>query len=96
MFKLDVKDYNIPLPKKGLFVSITPVNSNNKKPKSLMYVIAPVLKWTYAVKALTYKSFRGKPWRLSKTKYKSKKPFSKTKICFSNPMLTLNVKFIKE
>lgn len=96
VFNLDVSKFNILLPKEGVFVSITPVNPNLEKPKTIMYVIAPIIKWTYADSALTYSSFRGKPWRLKQTKLKSKMPFSKQKESFSNPRISIKVKYIKD
>ncbi|GLB47984.1 carboxypeptidase-like regulatory domain-containing protein [Neptunitalea lumnitzerae] len=87
--QINLEDYHIPLPKKGVFVAVETINAAEEAPENSMYVTSPNLLFTHTKTPLFYKRYRGKKW----TKKKSASVFKKNQ--YQIPYMKIKVQYQK-
>lgn len=93
--ELDLSNKHILFPKEGLCIGIETVNPKPKRKINKIHTTYPNLVWTLDDERLTWMSFMSKPWWEKSRKTPSKRPFSKKKMLYSNPLIQLEVQYRK-
>lgn len=92
---LNLKDNHVLFPKSGLCVGIETVNPLPDRKINKIHTTYPNLVWTYDDDRLTWMSFMSRPWWERKYKIPSKRPFSKRKYFYTNPLIHVEVQYRK-
>ena len=87
--KIDVEELNILYPVEGICIGVETIKPEHVKPTESMFATYPYQVYAHSKEALTWGSFRGKPW-----KKKRRRSYFKPNM-FTNPLVKLKVKYRK-
>ncbi|ATA75052.1 hypothetical protein CGC52_06240 [Capnocytophaga sp. H2931] len=73
--RVDLSNYGLPFPEKGIFVGVEVINPTEKQPKGSLYVTKPSLVHTHTDKNIVITRFRGKEWYKNSKKSTFKKEY---------------------